>query len=398
MSDERVRVLQVVQHVSLGGATLMAMLLAERLDPERFDVALVAGAEAGPEGSLLEEMHQRGIEVELVPHLGRALRPTRDARATWELGRVLARRRPDIVHTHGSKPKLLVPLAARMAPPMIHVAHIWGWEWQPTGTGVARAACVTKAQLMSDCYDVLISCSQAMREQGLALGVGSPEQYEVAYPSVDPERFAPVDGEADGRTREEAAAALGLPRHATVVGSVMRLAPQKAPDALLRAVALASVAVPRLHLLIVGDGPLRQEVERLVRRLRLDDRVVLVGPRRDVPRLLAACDLFALSSAWEPFGIVYLEAAAMGLPVVGTAVDGAVEAVADGRTGVLVPPGDPVALARAIVRLATDPEGARRMGRAGRRHALQFGHERFVGGVAGVYERLLAERDAAPQR
>ncbi len=391
MSEDRVRVLQLVQHAALGGGTLMAMVLAERLNPERYEVAMAVGPEAGGEGSLLEEMRARGIEVITIPHLCRRPDPLRDARAVWELAHVLTDRRPDIVHTHGSKPKLLLPPAARIAPVPVKVAHIWGWEWQPAKHAVERELFTMESRLVAHAYDALIACSAAMRREGLARGVGGPERYEVVLPSVDLTRFTPDGREED---RHAVRAELGIDDGAFVVASVTRLARQKAPLVLVAAAAAVSAAAPHVQWIIVGGGPLENAVRALVRELGLEDRVHLLGPRRDVPRLLRACDAFALSSSWEPFGIVYLEAAAVGLPVVGTAVDGAPEAVIDGETGILVEPGRPAKLAAAIMRLVADPELARRMGEAGMRRARQFGHERFVAGVEAVYERLLARATA----
>ncbi|MGC9320166.1 MAG: glycosyltransferase [Armatimonadota bacterium] len=423
MSDKRVRVMQVIQHLSLGGATLMAMTLAERLDPARYSVVLAAGPGAGAEGSLADEVRHRGIELLPIPHLGRTISPLRDLQATWELAELMCAHRPQIVHTHGSKPKLLLPLAAQIAPVPVAVAHLWGWEWHPARTttsasivrapnaaapvslnagerpkaqggrrndgsitaGGASLLLALEARLITEWYDALIACSAAIRDEGLAHGVGSPGMYEVIWPSIDPDRFRPGDARSRHLVRRE----LRLPRDAVVVGSVMRLAPQKDPETLIRAAALVAPFRPHVHWLIVGGGPLEHRVRERVDRLNLADRVRLVGPRRDVPRLLRACDLFAMSSAWEPFGIASLEASAMGLPVVGTRVNGAPEAVIDGETGLLVPPGRYAALAAAVTRLADDPALLRRMGEAGRRHALQFTHERFVGAVEALYERLL---------
>lgn len=391
VTDERVRVMQVVQHAALGGATLMAMELAERLDPARWEVALAVGLDAGPEGLLLDEMRARGLRVIALPDLCRRPDPLRDARAVVQLARAVAEWRPAIVHTHGSKPRFLLPLAAQLAPVPVRIGHLWGWEWQPARHVAERLAYTVGAGLVSDGYDALIACSEAMRAQGLARGVGRPEQYEVVLPSVDLGRFTP-DGTAGDR--HEVRAELGLREDAFVVGSVLRLAPQKAPELLIRAAALTTALPEPPRWLLIGGGPDEASVRALIARLDLTEYVRLLGPRRDVPRLLRAGDAFALASAWEPFGIVYLEAAALGLPTVGAAVDGVPEAVADGVTGILVPPGRPLELAAAVTRLATDRELARRMGAAGMARARRFTPERFVGGVEAVYERALARLPA----
>ncbi len=165
-----------------------------------------------------------------------------------------------------------------------------------------------------------------------------------------------------------------------------------APLDLVRAAALVIAERPDARFLVVGGGPLERAVRAEVAAHGLEGKVLLLGPRRDVPTVLKASDLFALSSAWEPFGIVYLEAAAVGLPSVGTRVDGVPEAVEDGATGLLVEPGDPGALAQAILSLTDDPDLARRLAQAGTRRAQAFGSERFVAAVDNLYQRLVARR------
>ncbi len=388
VSEGTVRVIQVLPHVAAGGATLLAMELARRLDPNRYEVKVAVGPESNGEGNVLEEMRDRGLEVIVMPHMRREPRLTLDARAALELGRTFYCERPHIVHTHGSKSKLLAPIASAFASVPVRVAHIWGWEWMAAKDFPRRWAYEWEARMSAQGYDALIACSEAMREQGLARGVGVPRQYEVALPSLDLERFNPTGRE---QARRQVRAEFGLPCDAPVVASVMRLAKQKAPEILLGAAVLLSALLPKLRWLIVGGGPQEERVRTMVERLDLEEHVVLTGPRRDVPRLLKAADIFALSSSWEPFGIAYVEASAVGLPVVGTRVDGAPEAVLHGHTGLLVDRRNPTQLATSIARVATDPALARRLGDAGIRHAQQFSHERFVRKIEGIYERLLAE-------
>jgi glycosyltransferase involved in cell wall biosynthesis len=385
-----VRVLHLLPHVAGGGATLLAMELAARLDPQRYAVKLAVGPSDSGEGSLLPQMRARGLDVLIVPNMRREPHARADLRATLEIARILQRERPHIVHSHGSKSRLLAPLATGLCPTPVNVAHIWGWEWQVAADAVRGALYTTAAYLSVQGHQALIACSDAMRDQGLLRGVGHPGQYDVVRPSVDLERFSPEGREQD---RHEVRAEFNLPPDTPLIGSAMRLAPQKAPEVLLGAAALLSALMPRVHWLIAGGGPREATVRQMVRRLDLTDRVILAGPRSDIPRLLRACDLFALSSAWEPFGVAYLEAGAVGLPVVGTRVDGSSEAVVHGTTGLLVEPGNPALLATAIVRVLSDRPLSQRLGEAGMQRAKLFDHERFVGGVERVYERLLRTRD-----
>lgn len=393
MNEEAVRVIHVLPHVAAGGATLAVMDLVERLNPRRYDVSLAVGPDSAGEGSVIEEMAARGLNVRIIPHMRRAPHLRCDARALVELGRLFHSARPQIVHAHGSKSKLLTPLAAAFGRVPIRVAHIWGWEWMPATGQVERRACRWSARISAEGYDALIACSNAMRDQGLAHAVGSPGQYQVALPSVD---LAVFNQENRNAVRAEVRSELGLPEDSTVVVCVTRLARQKAPEVLLQAAALLSRRQPDLRWLVVGGGPLEARVRSGIASLGLEDRVTLTGPRRDIPRLLKAADIFALPSRWEPFGFVYLEAAAVGLPVVGTLVDGAPEAVAQGETGLLVEADSPVEFAAAVERIATDQSLARRLGEAGRERARQFGHDRFVRAVEEIYERLLAEKGVTP--
>jgi len=172
--------------------------------------------------------------------------------------------------------------------------------------------------------------------------------------------------------------------------TVARLDPQKGLHDLVAAAAL----VPEARVMVVGEGPERRALETRIAHLGLGDRVHLLGFRSDVPDLLAGSDLFVLPSLFEGLPLSILEAMAAGKPVVATAIGGNDEAVVDGATGLLVPPGDPRALADAIRALLRDPERRRRLGEAGRRRAeAEFSAPAMVRRVAAVYDELLAASD-----
>jgi len=149
-----------------------------------------------------------------------------------------------------------------------------------------------------------------------------------------------------------------------------------------------------LKLLLVGDDPFgdgRQRTEALARELDLGSACVFTGVRRDVPDLMAASDVFVMSSLWEGLGLVFLEAMATGLPVVSTRVSAIPEVVVDGETGLLVPPADDAALADALVRLAREPALRARLGAAGRARVRErFGLERMIDETLAVYAEVLA--------
>jgi glycosyltransferase involved in cell wall biosynthesis len=167
---------------------------------------------------------------------------------------------------------------------------------------------------------------------------------------------------------------------------VARLDPQKGLGDLLEAAA----RVPDASFVVAGDGPDRERLGETARSLGLHDRVCFLGHRDDVPDLLRSCDVFVLPSLYEGFPLSVLEAMAAGKPVIATAVGGTPEAVSDGETGFLVPPGDPSALAAAIRAVLSDPVLARRLGSAGRERACRtFSAAEMVRHVVRLYEDIL---------
>jgi len=201
-----------------------------------------------------------------------------------------------------------------------------------------------------------------------------------------------IGDEGDASTAPDRAgvrAEFGWPDDAPLLLFAGRLAPQKGVDDLLSAIDLIQYGLPGLRALIVGDGPLRAQLEATARAFRLDAMVRFAGHRDDVPRLLAASDLLVLPSLYEGLPNVVLEAMRLARPVVATAAPGTTEVVDDGRTGLLVPVRDPPALAQAIRTVIHDPELARRLGDAGRaRVAAEFRLDAMIGQFAALYEEL----------
>jgi glycosyltransferase involved in cell wall biosynthesis len=173
--------------------------------------------------------------------------------------------------------------------------------------------------------------------------------------------------------REPAAKSTDAAGRTVTVGAVARLSPEKGLDVLLRASAKLRERGIDVCVLLVGDGPIRDELMRLAAELKVEDSVEFTGAiaHEEVPTILQRMDIFAIPSTWEGFGVAALEASAMELPVVGSRIHGLPDVVVEGETGLLVPPADPVLLADAIAKLAHDPPLRQRMGQAGRAFVLR---------------------------
>jgi glycosyltransferase involved in cell wall biosynthesis len=213
----------------------------------------------------------------------------------------------------------------------------------------------------------------------------------VVLNGIDQCRWTPRAG------REETRRELEIPEDAPVILTACRLFPSKGPADLIRTLAAIRDRHPGVRLLIVGKEMVpgfAAELARLAEELGLADNVKLLGHRRDVARLMAAADVFAMPSIGEPFGLVYLEAMAMELPVVALASGGAPEVIRHGSTGLLSAPGDLDALADNLSTLLSDPPGRARMGRNGRlRVEAGFTSERMAADVAAIYRHILSRTD-----
>jgi glycosyltransferase involved in cell wall biosynthesis len=230
-----------------------------------------------------------------------------------------------------------------------------------------------------------IAISGRVREILIEDGV-PPQRIALVYSGVDTGRFhLPRDPAAESRTRSR----LGVGPGDLVVGNVGALVGHKDQATLLRALALALPAAPRLLLVIAGEGPLRPALEALAAHLGVSARVRMPGHLDALPEVFAAMDLFVMSSSTEGLGTSVIDAMAAGLPVVATAAGGIPELVRDGRNGLLVPPGRPEELARAIAQMAGDESLRRSCGEANRADAERFSARATAQGTLDVYRSIL---------
>lgn len=386
----RPRVAHVITRLIVGGAqenTLASVVELRRRG--RFDADLILGPTYGPEGTLVPEARRLGVEPRLIRSLRREVNPLLDPVALGALTLMFRRDQYDIVHTHSSKAGVLGRIAARAArvPAIVHTVHGWGFnERQPL---LVNRTFTAAERWCAGFTNVLVTVTPRDTEVGLALGIGRPAQYTTIRSGIDVAHFR-----TPHRSRQEVRSELGLSTDAPVVASVMRLVPQKAPLDFIDAAGRLLREIPDARILIVGDGPLRQTAEARCRALGIRKPFVFTGLRTDVPDLLAASDVLALASLWEGLPRVIPQAMAAGLPVVATAVAGNAEAVADGVTGILVPPRDPAALGTALAAVLADRARGKAMGAAGRARVDEFSVDRMVNDLEALYARCITESRA----
>jgi glycosyltransferase involved in cell wall biosynthesis len=245
--------------------------------------------------------------------------------------------------------------------------------------------------MVSARQDLIIAISDHIARFTVSRGVRHPARVRRVYHGIEPPLTRALEREGQ-RIRAE----LGIEQDAFLVGNVGRLAPQKGQRHLIAAMPHLLERVPRAHAVIAGGGDLEGYLRELAEEVGVAPRVHVLGQRKDVPALMHAIDVFAMPSIWEGFGLVLLEAMAAGRPIVASRVATIPEVVLDGESGLLVPAGDPLALADALAQLANDRALASRLGESGReRLQRHFSVEKMVGDTELLYRELVEERGAA---
>ena len=360
-------VVHVITRLELGGAQENTLYTCEHLDPRRFRVVLAFG----PGGLLDERLREAPPSLSPAPvrDLVREISPRRDVRALTRLGEILQREqrrhreaggRPErfVVHTHSSKAGILGRLAAKRSGvrSVVHTIHGFGFHdgqtWPKYQLFLNAERAVARWTL------AFVGVSHSNLDEARRKGIIRPRhRVELIRSGMDLSALRGLPEPAAARR------ALGLPEDAEVVLSIANFKPQKDPLTLIDAFARVAARRTRAHLVVAGDGELRSAVEARMHPIR--ERVHLLGWRQDVPRLLAAADVVALSSIFEGLPRSAVQAVAARRPFAGTAVDGTPEIIREGRNGYLVAPRDPIALAaaieRALIERPVDPEDEARI-------------------------------------
>lgn len=348
---KKIRVLEMIDQPFLGGGQVNLLALSRTLDPERFDVSVCSK----PGGPLTDELSRLGIR-----HWGLPVRKTIRPDLIRSLVSLIKAGGFDIVHTHGGVAGLYGRWAAyRSRVPIIcHTLH--GIHYLHYRNPLGRAVYIVLERLFSRFTQAVIFVSEADRRRGGKHRLAPADRMAMIKNGIDTEAFVQRANKKDGRASmwEE----FGIASSQTVVGTVARLHRQKGIPILMKAAQRILRVFPRTKFVVVGGGPLEDRLKMLRRRWGLEDEVVFTGERTDVPCLLARFDVFVLPSLWEGLPYSLIEAAALEKPVVATDVDGVGELIRDGQTGLLVPPKNPEALGRAVVRLLEDKRVAVELG------------------------------------
>lgn len=369
------RVLHIITTLDTGGAEHHLLSLLPKLQRKGYAITLVYLKGAG---TLAGRFREEGIEV-----INLHMKGVADPSLIWKNYQLVKKGSYEIVHTHLFKADFYGGLAARFA-------------------GCSRIVCTKHnedqylrtpffaflARMIAGFNVTVVVISDACGRFMVDVAGIPAQKLRRIYYGIDI-----AHGVGDDGCLDQVLGELSIADSAPILASVGRLSPQKGQRYLLQAMPILVQRFPSIQLLLVGEGPAREELLRLTQALDLERHVIFTGLRTDVMRLLQAVDVFVLPSLWEGFGLVLLEAMVARRPIVASSVGAIPEIVLDGKTGLLVPPRQPDHLAEAILDLLHNPARAERMGQAGRKRVeAEFSLDRMVAQWDALYEGLLASK------
>ncbi|MEK6647370.1 MAG: glycosyltransferase family 4 protein [Candidatus Firestonebacteria bacterium] len=376
-------VAHIITKLELGGAQQNTLYTVENLDRSKYKVILISG-----NGGLLDSDAKKikDIELILIPELKHEINLFWDAICFFKLYFLFRNKKIDILHTHSSKAGILGRLAGFLAkiPIIIHTVH--GFSFNGQQNFIKKNLFVLFERITAKITHKLIVVTVNDIDKGLNAKVGNHGQYILIHSGIDIEKFKFLKINIDDLKRE-----FKIPLDDLVVGMIACLKPQKAPCDFVCAASEVVKKIKNCKFMLIGDGDLRQEVQSLIKELKLEDKIILTGWRKDVENLIHIFDVFVLSSLWEGLPRVFPQVMCAGLPVVATKVDGASEVIKDGETGFLVEPKDYKGLAQKICLLLSDESLRIAMGNKARlRIDESFDIKKMVQDIDELYQIQLS--------
>ena len=369
------KILHIVEDLKVGGLEKILASIVLSLDQAKYDVQVWCLARGG---QVAEELIEQEISVRIL-----GLNGYHNPLRIVALARMMKKEKFHIIHTHGYFAGTFGRLAAILARIPVIIAHV-----HSTYHDYGKRNLLIE-RFLSCFTDSIICISQAVERFVTVNEKIRKEKTCLIYNAV-----TPPDKLLDNHLRKKMRASLGLAAEAIVIAVVASLTANKGHGILLTAFKEIFLSHPSIRLLIVGDGPMREQIETSARQLMIDQAVVFTGLRQDVFSLLQTSDIFVLPSQYrEGLGVALIEAMAVSLPVIGTDLGGIPEVIVDGENGFLVSPGSSEQLAEALKKLVNDQVLRTGMGRRGRQlYEEKFMLPRMIRQIETLYDHFLERK------
>jgi glycosyltransferase involved in cell wall biosynthesis len=390
----KTKVVHIITKLELGGAQQNTLFTVAHLNRSEYEPVLIAGTE----GLLVEDSKKlEDVKVYLIPELVREINPLKDVIALIKIMNILKRLKADvqkkkmkgdlfsiIVHTHSSKAGILGRWAARLAGVKLIIHSIHGFSFHDYQPSLVRAFYIIMERVTAFITDRFIAVSKANIEKGINSKIFTGEEVVLIRSGIDIEEFQNVNCSKIKKRRE-----MGVDEKKPLVAMIGCFKFQKDPLDFVKVARIVSDKMSEVNFIMVGDGILRPDIEELIEKLNMKNKIFLLGWRRDIQEIMSIIDVLVLTSLWEGLPRIFPQAMASGIPVVATEVDGAPEAIKDGKNGFLLPPKDVIGIAEKIVYLIKHPEKASEMGAEGRKLVEEFDIWKMVAKQEELYKGLL---------
>ncbi|MCD6407858.1 glycosyltransferase family 4 protein, partial [bacterium] len=358
------KIAHVITRLVIGGAQENTIFTVEGLIKKGYEVELISGPTEGPEGTLEEKIKEKNIPLIIIKELVRNINPVYDIIAFLKLFFLFKKKKYKVVHTHSAKAGILGRIAAKLACQKTIVIHtIHGLSFHDFQSKILNLIYVTAEKIASIFTDHFICVGEVMKEKSLKAGIGKEENYSVIYSGFEISPYIEAD-----EKKEEIRRTLGIKENEKVIGMIGRLFYLKGQEYLLSAFADIVKEFPETKLIFVGDGILREKLEKMAEKKGIRGKVIFTGlvPPEKIPEFVSAFDILAHTSLREGLPKAVAQGLAGAKPVVAFDVDGAKEIVIEGKTGFLIPPKNINLLKEKILFLLKNPSIASKMGIKGR--------------------------------
>lgn len=386
--NRKKKVAQVITRMDWGGSPDIVRILCSYLDPAVYDVRLIVGKTLYPTEKTKQFFERFKDRLTIIPPLQRNINPFLDLLAFLRLYSLFQRERFDIIHTHTAKAGALGRIAAALSGcrVIIHTPH--GHNFYGYFAGLASKIIVSIERFLSRFTDKIIALTELEKQDFMRFRVVKENKVSVIYQGLELEAYS-----QSLVNRVEMRKTFNINADELAVGMVARLEPIKGPVYFIEAAREVAVKNDKARFIVIGEGSLRRSLEERVETLGLRERFRFSGWREDIPIVISLLDVLVLPSLNEAVGMVVIEAQAAGVPVVATRVGGIPEIVKDNENGLLVPPADPLEIAKAVNSLLEDRQRRERFVKMGREQLEgKFRAAAMIKSISELYEELLKKR------
>jgi len=388
--QRKIKVAHIIARMITGGADENTLFTIEGLSREKYEIDLITGEEFNKD--ILNKVKNHPFDIIQIKGLKWKLNFLHDPIVLLRLIKLLKKKHYDIVHTHTTKAGILGRIAARIAgvPVIVHGLH--GSTFQAFNSGLLNWLLFLFERLTGRFTDAYVSVSRVLSEKYIERGIGKKDNHYTVYSGMELFKFYRA---RDKINYQEKYKELGLNEGEFLIGNVARLETRKGHQFLLDAFknVVEEQKYGQVKLLIIGEGNKRKYLESYVKELNLGDKVIFIGYREDVEKLMALMDIFVLTSLREGLPRILVQAAAVGMPSVAFNVDGVPEIIKDNYNGFLVKVKDIEQLENRIVKYINNKELVLLHGRNGREFIEnKWSKKGMVDGIDKIYKKLITEK------